>query len=54
MHSQALQTINDILKSDNETLKLKTAMFILQNANEFKTGFISKKDIEKEKQEFSW
>jgi len=54
MHSQVIQTINDILKSENETLKLKTAMFILQNVNEFQTGFTNKTDIEKEKRHFAW
>jgi len=53
LHTQALQTIKDILKSDNEALKLKTAIFILQNVNEFQTGLTSKKSIEDSCQ-FSW
>lgn len=50
LYDQAIQTIKDTLKSDNETLKFKTAVFILQNV--FEAGLTSKKEIEES--QFSW
>ena len=53
LFTDALTTVRNCLQSENENIKLKAAIYILKQMQDFHTGSTTKAGIEKEKA-FEW
>ncbi len=49
LYSEALKTIKDCLNSTNESVKLKTAVFILEQTRDLHIGATNKDDLQSDK-----
>ena len=49
LFSEALSTLKDCLQSKNENLKLKTAIYILEQTKDFEIGYTTKEAINKDR-----
>ena len=49
LYSTAMITIKNCLQSENENIKLKTAIYIVEHIKDYDTGFITKEQLESQK-----